>query len=129
MPSIVTPPASFVGEPAKTSPSTTAVAASESSRKRRRRRTAFRLAGALEGEELDAAGDVELDAGDVRGEVGAEEGDRVRDLLRLTRPLEGGSRDDPLVHLRVRHVEGLGADDAGHDRVAGDSVAGALHGE
>ena len=34
----------------------------------------------LEGEELDAAGDVELHAGDVRGEVGAEEGDRVGDV-------------------------------------------------
>ena len=36
-----------------------------------------------EDEELDAAGDVELDPRDVRGEVRAEERDRVRDVLRL----------------------------------------------
>ena len=34
------------------------------------------------------------------GEVGAEEGDRVRDLLRLAGPLQGGPGDDPLVHRR-----------------------------
>ena len=35
----------------------------------------------LEDEELDAAAHVQLDAGDVVGEVGAEEADRVRDVL------------------------------------------------
>src|SRR5258706_465573 len=60
----------------------------------------------LEHEQLDAAGDVELDAGHVRGEVGAEKGDRVRDVLRLPRPLEDRSVGDPLVHRGARHVEG-----------------------
>src|SRR5579864_7798761 len=128
MPSILTPCASTVGEPANAKPRTTTLATIASSKKARRRRTVGWYPGApLEDEELDAAGDVELDAGDVRGEVGAEEGDRVRDLLRLTRPPEGGAGDDPLVHLGVRHVEGLGADDARHDRVAGDAVARAFN--
>jgi hypothetical protein len=43
--------------------------------------------GASEHEELDASRDVELDARDVRGEVGAQECDRVRDVLRLPRRL------------------------------------------
>src|SRR3954451_19605728 len=67
--------------------------------------------GRSEDEELDAAGDVQLDAGDVPGEVGAEPGDRVGDVLRLAGPLEDGSIRDPLVHRRVRHVERLGPDD------------------
>src|SRR5579864_1364401 len=128
MPSILTPCASTVGEPANAKPRTTTLATIASSKKARRRRTVGWYPGApLEDEELHAARDVELDAGDVGGEVGAEEGDGVRDLLRLTRPPEGGAGDDPLVHLGVRHVEGLGADDARHDRVAGDPVAGAFH--
>ena len=44
-------------------------------------------------------------------------------------PLEHGAGDDPLVHRRVRHVERLGADHAGHDRVARDPVPAALHRE
>ena len=39
-------------------------------------------------EQLDAAGDVERDAGHVGGEVGAEERDRVGDVLRLAGALE-----------------------------------------
>ena len=42
-------------------------------------------------------------------------------------PLEDGPVRDPLVHRRVREMERLGADDPGHDRVAGDPVAAALH--
>ena len=41
-----------------------------------------------EDEQLDAAGDVELDAGDVAREVGAEERDRVRDVVGLAGALE-----------------------------------------
>src|SRR4029453_14739957 len=65
--------------------------------------------GELEREELDPAGDVEADAGDVRGQVRAQERDRVRDVLRVARPAERGPFDDPLVHLRVREMEGLRA--------------------
>src|SRR5205823_11024228 len=80
-------------------------------------------------EKLYSAADIQLDAGDVGGEVGAEEGDRVRDLLRLAGPPERRAGDDPLVHDGIRHAEGLGGDYAGHDRVAGDPVPGALHRE
>src|SRR4051812_46991798 len=145
-PSIVTPPASFVGEPAKTRPRTTAVATTESSKKKRRLPTSTRVPGRFQNEDfpkelasqrsefsehekLDAARDVELDAGDVRGEVGAKERDRVRDLLGLARTAKGRPLDDPLVRLGVRHRKRFRPDHAGHDRVAGDAMAGAFHGE
>src|SRR3954452_9636138 len=85
--------------------------------------------GRSDDEELDAAGDVQLDAGDVPGEVGAEPGDRVGDVLRLAGPLEDGSIRDPLVHRRVRQVERLGPDDPGNDGVGGDAVLTAFHRE
>src|SRR3954454_137226 len=135
-PSIVTPPASFVGEPAKTSPRTTAVATTESSKIKRRLPTSPRVPGRfqneelpLEDEKLDAARDVELDAGDVRGEVGAEERDGVRDLLGLPRTAKRRPLHDPLVRLCVRHRKRLGPDHAGHDGVARDAAPGAFHRE
>src|SRR5205085_3384494 len=79
-----------------------------------------------EGEELDAAADVQPDARDVRREVGAEERDRVRHVLRLAGAAERGAPDHPLVHLRVAELEGLRADHAGNDRIARDPVPGAL---
>src|SRR6185436_3286986 len=85
--------------------------------------------GASEHEELDASRDVELDARDVRGEVGAQECDRVRDVLRLPRALEHRPRGDPLVHGCVGHVERLCPYDARNDRVARDPVAPTLHRE
>src|SRR3954453_16629322 len=83
----------------------------------------------LEGEELDPAGDVQADAGDVRGQGGAQERDRVRDVLRLTGTAEGSAPRHPLVHLLVAEPEGLRADDPGHDRVARDPVPRALERE
>ena len=80
-----------------------------------------------EHEQFDAAGHVQLDAGDVGGQVGAEERDRVGDVLRLARALEHRPVGDPLVHRGVRHVESLGADDARDDRVARDPVTTSLH--
>src|SRR5438477_440906 len=82
-----------------------------------------------EDEQLDAAADVELDPRHVRGQVGAEEGDDVRDLLRLARAAEGGPLHYPLVHGRVRHLERLRLDHARDDCVAGDPVPAALHRE
>src|SRR6266550_6854154 len=43
-------------------------------------------AASLKREELDPAADVQADAGDVRREVGAEEDDRIRDILRFSGP-------------------------------------------
>src|SRR5438105_7255916 len=83
---------------------------------------------ALGREEGDAARDLERDAGDVAGLVGAEEGDRVGDVGGLPEALE----DRPLLEALVdrirlgRGLARLAADDAGHDRVGGDAVAPAL---
>src|SRR6266511_6286021 len=85
--------------------------------------------GISERKELDAAADVELDPGDIAGEVGTEEGDRIRDVLRLARATHGRPTDHPLVHLRVAEVERLGSDHAGDDRVHRDPVPGALERE
>src|SRR5581483_4392449 len=143
-PAMRVPLARCADAPAKRSGSTTATATSSvvtsttirvqgRARAGARRRTAGDEAAtppgyrSLEDEQLDAARDVELDAGDVPGEVGAEECDRVRDVLRLAGALEDRPVRDPLVHRRVRHVKRLGADDPGNDRVGGDPVAAALH--
>src|SRR5260221_14632315 len=80
-PSIRTPSAIFAAEPAKTKPRTTPAATRASATARSRRRTAGMVAPVLEDEQLDAARDVELDTGDVRREVGAEERDRIRNVL------------------------------------------------
>src|SRR4051812_3791681 len=80
----------------------------------------------LEREELDAAGDVQADAGDVAREIGAQKGDRVRDVLRLADAAQRRPLDHPLVHLRVAEMERLAADDPGDDRVDGDPVPRAL---
>src|SRR5689334_703092 len=111
MPSIVTPEASLVGDPANAKPSTTSVATTASRSRRTRRRTPTSLAGS-EHEQLDSSRDVEVDSRDVRGQLGAEERDRVRDLLGVARPAERRPPDDPLVHLGVPHLVGLRADDA-----------------
>src|SRR6266540_2755952 len=86
-------------------------------------------AGFSEYEELYASRDGQADARDVRGEVGAEEGDGVRDLLRLAGAPHRGPFDHPLVHLGVPQAESLGPDHAGNDRVAGDPVPAALERE
>src|SRR6266508_3978036 len=80
----------------------------------------------LERKELDPAADVQADAGHVGGEIGAQEGDRVRNVLRLARPAQRRALDHSLVHLRVAEREGLGGDDPGDDGVDGDPVASAL---
>src|SRR5439155_4160581 len=80
----------------------------------------------LESEELDPAADVEADAGDVRREVGAEKDDRIRDVLRLSGPPHRRALHHPLVHGGIAEIEGLGADHAWDDRVAGDAVPRAL---
>src|SRR3954447_5208623 len=85
--------------------------------------TRSRISWWLEGKELDSTADVQLHAGDVRGEIRAEEGDRVGDVLRLAGPPERRAGDHALVHVRVAEVERLRPDDARNDRVDVDSVA------
>src|SRR5207244_2854756 len=82
-----------------------------------------------EGKELDSTADVELDTGEVGGEVGAEEDDRVGDVRGLPGTSHRRSPDHALVHLRIAELERLRADDAGDDRVDRDPVAGALERE
>src|ERR1700730_1724483 len=85
------------------------------------------ISGSLsEGEEGDAARHPESQPRDVARFVRAEEGDRMRDVRGLAGPLEDRALDDPLVHLRVAHVESLGADHAGHDGIGRDVVAPSL---
>src|SRR3954452_8211072 len=98
------------------------------------RKRALRLVSAwsgraLEDEEIYTAGYDKADAGDVRREIGAEERDSVRDLLRLPDAAHRGAPDHALVHLGVAHVERLCADDPGDDRVAGDAVPASLERE
>src|SRR6185503_20547897 len=66
------------------------------------------------GEELDAAADVQPDTGDVRRQVGAEERDCVRNVLRLAGAAHRGALDHSLVHVGIAEVECLGADDPGN---------------
>src|SRR5256714_14488593 len=82
-----------------------------------------------EGEELDAAADVQPDAGYVARQVRTEEGDRVRDVLWLACAPHGRPPHHALVHLRVAESKRLGADDPRDDGVAGDPVARAFEGE
>ena len=106
----MTPAGIFEGEPAKTAPKTAAsasatatAAASDLPEQPRARASSTRVEHALlrpdrqrgkssrpwsalsEREQLDPAAHVEPDARDVGGEVGAEEGDRVRDVIGLAR--------------------------------------------
>ena len=53
----------------------------------------------------------------------------MRDVGRLARPPQRRALDHPLVHLRVPEVEGLRADDPGHDGVRRDAVPCALERE
>src|SRR5919201_167260 len=77
---------------------------------------------ALEGKKLDPAAHVQLDPGDVAGQVGAEERDRVCDFLRLAGSAQRSPADHSLVHLWVAEGERLGGDHARHDRVDRDAV-------
>src|SRR5437879_2775739 len=79
-------------------------------------------------EERYAAGDLDHSAGDVARFFGAQEGDRVRDVLRLSESLEDGARLESFVHRVVGGcgLAGLGLDDPRRDCVGCDVVPAAL---
>src|SRR2546430_6183440 len=79
-------------------------------------------------EERDATGDLDHRPGDVPRLLGAQERDRVRDVVGLAESLEDRAGLEALVHraVRSRGLACLGFDDAGRDRVGGDVVAPSL---